>query len=54
MSDCPYLAPHPYRGKLNHSGYLAFTNEALAGAIGLLPEECAALTFQNACRVFGL
>ena len=53
-TDCPYLAPHPHRGKLNHSGYLTFTNKALAGAVGLTPEECAALTFRNACRVFGL
>lgn len=53
-TDCPYLAPHPHRGKLNHSGYLAFTNEALAGAVGLSPAECAALTYRNACRAFGI
>lgn len=53
-TDCPYLAPHPHRGKLNHSGYLSFTNEALAAAIGLFPEECAALTTENAKRVFNL
>ncbi len=53
-TDCPYLAPHPYRGKLNHSGYLPYTNEALAEAVGLSPEDCAALTYRNACRVFGL
>ncbi len=53
-TDCPYLAPHPHRGKLNHSGYLAFTNEALAGAVGLTPEACAELTYKNACRLFGL
>ncbi len=52
-TDCPYLTPHPHRGKLNHSGYLTFTNEALAGAVGLVPEECAELTFRNACRFFG-
>ncbi len=52
-TDCPYLAPHPHRGRLNHSGYLALTNEALASAIGLLPEETAELTFENARRVFG-
>ncbi len=51
-TDCPYLAPHPHRGKLNHSGYLAFTNEALAEAVGLTPEACAELTYQNACRLF--
>ncbi len=53
-TDCPYLAPHPHRGRLNHSGYLSCTNEALAGAIGLFPEECAALTYRNACRLFGI
>ena len=53
-TDCPYLAPHPYRGKLNHSGYLAYTNEVLAATVGLLPEECAALTLENALGVFGI
>lgn len=53
-TDCPYLTPHPHRGKLNHSGYLTFTNKALAAAVGLTPEECAAQTFENACRAFGL
>ena len=53
-TDCPYLAPHPHRGKLNHSGYLSFTNAALAAAIGLAAEECAALTTENAKRLFGL
>ena len=51
-TDCPYLAPHPYRGKLNHSGYLAYTNAALAAAVGLSAEECAALTTENAKRIF--
>lgn len=53
-TDCPYLAPHPYRGKLNHSGYLAYTNAALAAAVGLSAEECAALTTENAKRIFGI
>ena len=53
-TDCPYLAPHPYRGKLNHSGYLSYTNAALAAAVGLTPEECATLTTENAKRIFGI
>lgn len=53
-TDCPYLAPHPHRGKLNHSGYLAYTNAALAAAVGLSAEECAALTTENAKRIFGI
>lgn len=51
-TDCPYLAPHPHRGKINHSGYLAYTNAALAAAVGLTPEECADLTAENARRIF--
>lgn len=53
-TDCPYLAPHPHRGKLNHSGYLACTNAALAAAVGLTEEECAALTVTNAKALFRL
>ena len=53
-TDCPYLAPHPHRGKLNHSGYLSYTNAALAAAVGLTPEECATLTTENAKRIFGI
>ncbi len=53
-TDCPYLAPHPMRGKINHSGYLCYTAEALGGAIGLSVEETAALTSENARRIFGL
>ena len=53
-TDCPYLTPHPYRGKLNHPGYLAYTNAALAEALGLTPEECARLTTETALRVFGI
>lgn len=53
-TDCPYLAPHPMRGKLNHSGYLKYTAEALGGAIGLSVEETAMLTAENARRIFGM
>ena len=53
-TDCPYLAPHPHRGKINHSGYLAYTNATLAQILGISEEECAALTEENARRVFGI
>lgn len=51
-TDSPYLAPHPLRGSLNHSGNLVYTNRALAEAIGKTPEETAALTEANARRFF--
>ncbi len=53
-TDCPYLAPHPNRGKLNHSGYLEYTNRKLAEIFGISEEECAQLTESNAGRFFGL
>ena len=51
-TDCPYLAPHPNRGKLNHSGYLEYTNRTLAEIFGIDEAECAALTEANAKGFF--
>ena len=53
-TDCPYLAPHPLRGSLNHSGNLRYTNATLAALLGMSEEDCAALTEANARRVFSL
>ena len=51
-TDCPYLAPHPKRGTLNHSGNLEYTNACLAAIWGVTPEECARITENNAKRFF--
>ncbi|MBQ8302505.1 MAG: TatD family hydrolase [Clostridia bacterium] len=51
-TDCPYLAPHPKRGTLNHSGNLEYTNATLAAIWGITPEECARVTEENAKRFF--
>ena len=53
-TDAPYLAPHPHRGTLNHSGKLEFTNKALADVWGISAEECARITEENAKRFFNL
>ena len=53
-TDAPYLAPHPLRGSLNHSGNLAYTNEVLAEILGITPEACAELTESNAKRFFNI
>ena len=34
-TDCPYLAPHPFRGTLNHSGNLEYTCRTLAEIFGI-------------------
>ena len=53
-TDAPYLAPHPMRGKLNHSGYLSFVIETLAQIWGCSPAEAANQTLQNASTFFSL
>ena len=51
-TDCPYLAPHPYRGKINHSGYMRYTAETVGEALGISFEEAARITMENAKRLF--
>ena len=53
-TDSPYLAPHPYRGKMNHSGNLEYTVGAIASVFGKTPEEIAEITFDNAKRIYNL
>ena len=51
-TDAPYLAPHPHRGKLNHSGLLVHSLEILAQLWSCTPEEAAQITAQNAETLF--
>ena len=51
-TDCPYLAPVPYRGKRNHSGYVPKVAEKIAEIKGLSTEEVAAITMENGKRFF--
>ncbi len=53
-TDCPYLAPVPFRGKRNDSTLLPYTCAKLAEIRGVSAEEMEALTWENACRFFGL
>lgn len=53
-TDAPYLAPHPFRGKLNHSGKLVYTAAALADAREDTVENIARLTCENTKRLFGI
>lgn len=53
-TDAPYLAPVPYRGKLNNSLYMKKTAEAVAEVRGLAYDEIAKITCDNACRLFDI
>ena len=51
-TDCPYMAPEPYRGRRNHSGYLPKMAEKLAQIRGLSVEEVIRITTENAKRLY--
>lgn len=51
-TDCPYLAPVPYRGKRNESAYLPFVAEKLAEIYGVTVEFVAQVTTRNAEKLF--
>lgn len=53
-TDAPYLAPMPHRGKRNEPAYVGHTAAMIAELRGMSVEEFAALTTQNARRLFGL
>ena len=53
-TDCPYLAPHPHRGEINHSGLIHLTCEALADIHSMKIEEMAEITYGNTCNFFGI
>jgi TatD DNase family protein len=53
-TDCPYLTPHPYRGKRNEPAYVKLVAETIAELRGLSFEEISKKTSDNARRVFGI
>ena len=53
-TDCPFLAPHPFRGKRNEPAYIQYVAEAVARIKGIAQEELAKITVQNAQKLFNL
>ena len=51
-TDCPYLAPDPYRGKRNEPAYIVQTAKKVAEIKDLSWEEVAAVTAQNTLNLF--
>ena len=51
-TDCPYMAPEPFRGKRNDPGYLYRMAEQLAAIRGITPQEAAAITTENGKRLY--
>jgi TatD DNase family protein len=53
-TDCPYLAPVPYRGKRNEPAYVVEVGRCLAELRGMELPELAQITTINFRRVFGV
>lgn len=53
-TDCPYLTPHPYRGKRNEPAYVKLVAEEIATLRGISVEELSEITTNNAKRLFGI
>ncbi len=51
-TDAPYLAPVPYRGKLNQPGYVKHVAEEIARLRGISFDEVARASTENCFRLF--
>ncbi len=51
-TDCPYMAPEPFRGKRNDPGYLFRMAEKLAEVKGMSVEQIHAITMENGKRLY--
>ncbi|WP_296879724.1 TatD family hydrolase [Thomasclavelia sp.] len=53
-TDCPYLTPHPYRGKLNEPANVVYIAQEIAKLKNMEIENVARATTFNAKKVFGI
>ena len=51
-TDCPYMAPVPFRGKRNDPGKVFYMAEKLAQLRGISPEEAARIPLENGQRLY--
>ena len=51
-TDCPFMAPEPFRGKRNDPGYLFRMAERLAEIRGISVEEVRSITTENSKRLY--
>ena len=53
-TDCPFLAPHPVRGKRNEPAFLIYIAQKIAEIKNCDIEKIAEITTQNAIYFFEL
>ena len=53
-TDCPYMAPVPFRGKRNYSGYIPYIAEKVAEIKGIDPQTVLDITNENTKKLFNI
>jgi len=53
-TDCPFMAPNPFRGQRNEPAYVKYVAEKIAQIKGLSFKEVSQITSKNAIEFFGL
>ena len=53
-TDCPYMAPVPFRGTRNDSSLIKYVAEEIASLRDITPEEVIETTYNNTCRLFNV
>ena len=53
-TDSPYLSPEPFRGTTNTSNNVKLVAKKIAEVLEMSEEEIAKITYDNACRIFGI
>lgn len=53
-TDCPYMAPVPFRGKRTTSDMIQYTAQAIAEQKGLSAQEVIDIARENTCQLFGI
>ena len=53
-TDCPYMAPTPYRGKRNDPGLVFLMAQKVAEMLAITTEEAQSITLENGKRLYGI
>ncbi|MDR2634797.1 MAG: TatD family hydrolase [Clostridiales bacterium] len=53
-TDCPYMTPVPFRGKLNYPKYIALVAKKAAEILNISSEEIEELTLKNSGTFYGV
>lgn len=53
-TDCPYLAPHPFRGSTNEPALVRLVAEKIASIKGMEVEKAAEILTANSKKIYGI